>query len=236
MVKRLSGPVILASLLLLSCSGQADVAIRQNGAAEISLEFSLGAHSAALLRSFSALMGARTGPVLDGPALAASISGAPGVAGAELANRDPASIGGSITLTRIDEFLRFPAAPNEGLPFITWDRAGKLAFFLDRETSPVLMALFSAEAGDYLSALMAPCATGDPLSREEYAALLGSVYGRALADEVSAARVGLSVEVPGTITAVRGGDFRGRRARFEIPLLDLLVLDRPLHYEVSWTR
>jgi hypothetical protein len=237
MGKRLSGPAVLVSLLLLSCSGQADVAIRQNGAAEISLDLSLGDHSAALLRSFSSVLGAGPGPVIDGPAVAASISAAPGVAGAELSNRDPASIGGSITLTRIDEFLRPPAASgNAALPFITWDGAGTLAFSLDRETSPALMALFSADVGDYLSALMAPCATGDPLSRQEYVALLGSVYGRALADEVSAARIGLGLEVPGTVTGTLGGSFRGRRARFEIPLLDFLVLDRPLRYEVSWTQ
>jgi hypothetical protein len=33
---------------------------------------------------------------------------------------------------------------------------------------------------------------------------------------------------------VRGGTYRGIEAIFEVPLLDLLVLETPLNYEIRW--
>jgi hypothetical protein len=81
---------------------------------------------------------------------------------------------------------------------------------------------------------MAPAATGEPLSKVEYLDLVGSFYGKALADEIAAARITISIGFPGTVSSVKGGSFSGTQARFNIPLVDLLVLENPLEYEVVW--
>jgi hypothetical protein len=237
MIRYVSLLALAASLCFCSCSGQADAVIRRNGAADLTLDSSLSPRTAALIRSFAALAGDGEGPVIDGPAIAKSVSGAPGVSGAVFLNRDAASVNGTITLTRIDEFLRLSGAGADGsAPFIVWDGAGLLVFSLDRETSPTLLALFSEEVIEYLSALMAPCATGDPISKQEYLALVRSIYGRPVADEISVAQIGIALELPGAVTSIQGGTFRGRRAEFHIPLLDLLVLETPLACEVRWGR
>jgi hypothetical protein len=223
--------------LAFSCSGEAGGVIRQDGAADISLDIALSPRTAALIRSFSTALGGDGGAVIDGPALAESVSAAPGVGRAVFLNRSPTALNGSIALTRLDEFLRPSGAGAAGeIPFITWDGAGRLAFSLNRATSPTLLALFSTEVIDYLSALMAPCATGDTLQKEEYLGLVRSVYGGPVAAEISAARIRLTLEFPGAVTAIQGGTSRGREARFDIPLIDLLVLDTPLAYEVRWNR
>jgi len=36
------------------------------------------------------------------------------------------------------------------------------------------------------------------------------------------------------VQSVRGGTFSGRRAEFSIPLVDILVMETPLSYEVVW--
>jgi hypothetical protein len=236
MIKNLF-PLALA-LLLFSCSGQAEGVIRQSGAAELTLDISLGARTAALIRGFSAMAGADDGaevPILDGPVIAGSIAAAPGVLGAVLINRGPEAVNGTISLSRIDEFLSLPlAGGNSGEPpFIVWDEAGLLVFNLNRNTSPMLLSLLSPDVTEMLSALMAPCATGEIISKAEYLTLVGSIYGRAVADEIGAARIRLILTLPGPVT-VASGAFQGRQARFEIPLLDLLTLDSPLSYEVRW--
>jgi hypothetical protein len=72
------------------------------------------------------------------------------------------------------------------------------------------------------------------LSREEYLALVSSLYGQAVADEISQGSIRASISFPGPISAVKGGTWTGNRAGFDIPLADLLVLETPLVYEVRW--
>jgi hypothetical protein len=81
---------------------------------------------------------------------------------------------------------------------------------------------------------MAPVATGESLTKGEYLALVGSIYGKGVADEITAAKIHAFIDFPGPISSVRGGAYTGRRAVFEVPLLDLLVLESPLNYEIRW--
>jgi hypothetical protein len=72
------------------------------------------------------------------------------------------------------------------------------------------------------------------LRKRDYIALVASVYGKGIADEISQASIRASIEFPGTVLSARGGTFSGRRAEFTIPLVDVLVLETPLRYEVIW--
>jgi hypothetical protein len=105
---------------------------------------------------------------------------------------------------------------------------------LDRRSAPQVLPLISPEVGAYLEALMAPALTGEALSRGDYLALVASVYGRPLAEEIAAGRIRLLLDFPRALTQVRGGTASGKRAEFDLPLLDLLVLETPLVYEASW--
>ncbi|MDR2517311.1 MAG: hypothetical protein LBC88_08040 [Spirochaetaceae bacterium] len=227
------GLCLAVSVPLLSCSGRAEAALTGSGGADITLDFALAPRTAALIRSFSAVLGNGAEPVIDGPAVAESISRAPGVTRAVLLNQDAASLSGTITVARLDQFLALPLDAASA-PFITWDGAGFLSISLNRETAPTLLPLFSVEITEYLSALMAPCASGEIISRRDYLALVASVYGQPVAGEIAAATVRLVVTAPGPVTAIRGGRAEGRAARFEIPLLDMLVLDVPLEYHLRW--
>jgi hypothetical protein len=90
------------------------------------------------------------------------------------------------------------------------------------------------EAVDYLSALMAPAATGEALSKANYLVLVESVYGKPLANEIGTSRVAAVITMPGTVKSVKGGTSSGREARFDIALADLLVLEQPLNLEINW--
>jgi hypothetical protein len=97
-----------------------------------------------------------------------------------------------------------------------------------------LLANLSPDIVDYVSALLAPVATGEELGRGEYLDLVKSMYGAAIAKEIETATVRVSIELPGTATSVRGGTITGRRADFSLPLVDLLVLEKPIVIEVAW--
>jgi hypothetical protein len=189
-----------------------------------------------LIRSFAAMAGGggAEAPVLNGQDISRSLSAAPGVESAGLRNTGPAALEGPVKITNIRDFLA-PARDKKG--FIVLEEGasgGRVQITLNRDLGPDILSLISPELSDYLSALMAPIATGEILSKTEYLELVASVYGEPIAGEMAKASIRASVDLPGQARSVRGGKFSGKRAEFDIPLLDLLVLESPLVYEAAW--
>ncbi|MDR1905010.1 MAG: hypothetical protein LBQ88_22355 [Treponema sp.] len=240
---------MLMLFLCLSCSARIEGALNADGSAEIAIQSSLEAGMASLIRSLSRRTAApQSKPaaeilVLDGQAIARSMAASPGITSVSFVNTASSAIAGTIKVSKIDEFLR-PPGNSRRLNFITYEQkslsasgppgGGRLLISLDRSTGPEIVSLISADAADYLSSLMAPVATGEQLTRQEYMELVTSVYRKETAAEISAARIRAAIEFPGPIVSVRGGTFSGSRAEFNVPLIDLLVLEAPLSYEVVW--
>lgn len=222
-------------ILLPSCSGQINAQLIQNGSGSVQLQANLEPNMTALLRSLRQLGGSGAGPLLDAAAINRSLQAAPGISSSALRNSGQEKIEGTIGISRISDLLNSGANR-----FIRYEAAsggassGKLAIHLDRTIAPQILSQISPEAVDYLSALMAPAATGEALSKGEYLLLVESVYGKALAAEIAASTVTAAITLPETVKSVKGGTSSGREARFDIPLTDLLVLERPLDYEITW--
>ena len=227
-------PLLAVFALLSSCSGRITAQLVQDGSGSLQLQAGLEPNMTALLRSFRQLGGAQSGPLLDAAVLNRTLQAAQGISSSALRNSGQERIEGTIGISRIGDLLNSGAnrfvryeAPSGASP-------GRLAIRLDRTIVPQILTQISPEAVDYLSALMAPAATGEALSKGEYLLLVESVYGKALATEISVSRVTAAITLPGTVKSVKGGTSSGREARFDIPLADLLVLEEPLDYEITW--
>jgi hypothetical protein len=172
--------------------------------------------------------------LINAPAIAFSLSHAPGVAQAGFRNTGPASLEGPVKISSAGDFL----APSGKAGFISFQEnpggGGRAAIAINRETAPDMLGLISPDVTYNLMLLFAPIATGDRLSKEEYLTQVRLIHGEAVAAEISRARIQASVEFPGPLVSVKGGAFSGRKAEFTIPLVDLLVLEEPLNYEVVW--
>ncbi|MDR1031376.1 MAG: hypothetical protein LBL76_10960 [Treponema sp.] len=228
---------LIAVLVLgVSCSAQVQGVLHQDGSADLKLHASLEPRMAALIRSLSRLSGGSSEQVLNAAAIGESMASAPGIKSVALRNTNPTTIEGTISILKVDAFLAVPGN-SEHTKFITYEQTtagGKLQITLDRNSGPRILTLLSTDVQDYLSALMAPVATGETLSQREYLALVQSVYGKAVAEEIAAARIQVTIDFPGSISTIRGGRFAGNQAEFTMPLVDILVLERPLVYEVYW--
>jgi hypothetical protein len=223
-----------AASLSISCATRITGPLRADGSAELNITASLEPRTANLIRSLASVSGtvSQGSLVVNGPAIAQSMSAAPGVASVTLRNTAPAAVEGLVRVSKINDFL---ASGSRG--FINFEQnsgGGRMLINVNRQTSPQILSLFSSEISDYLSALMAPIATGEVLTRAEYLDLVTSVYNRGVSDEISASRVYIEVSLPSAVRSVRGGTFSGRQAIFDVRLLDLLVLETPLSYEVVW--
>jgi hypothetical protein len=237
--------LLTAILFLLGgCSGRIDGKLHRDDSAELSLEINLEPRMAAMLRSLSSLGGASraqanpNAPVISGPAIARSMAAAPGILSADLKNTSPTGIAGTISASRVDGLFTLPGAP-EWKRFVALEDVEetgnrRLRILLDREIAPQLLAMISADVRDYLSALIAPAATGETLSKAEYLELVEDFFGKALAEEIAAAKIAVVIGFPGPIKSAKGGTFDGTSATFTIALADILVLETPLEYEVVW--
>ncbi|MDR0403059.1 MAG: hypothetical protein LBH35_05655 [Treponema sp.] len=230
--------VLAALIVFSSCSASVSGTLRQDSSGSLSFTAALEPKTAAMIRAFGAFRKKSAGPVLDGQSISRSLGAAPGIVSAAVKNTAPEAIEGTILVSRAGDFLA-SSDPGKNLlryePAQTGGRAGgRLAVHLDRESGPEILRRMSDEAADYLSVLMAPIATGEALGRAEYLELAASVYGEDVAAEIGAARFKAVLTVPAAVKSVKGGSFSGREARFDIPLLEILVLETPLDYEINW--
>jgi len=230
--------ILILCLTLFSCAARIDGALAADGSAQLSVRMSLEAGVTALIQRLSSAAGQQGQPVLDGPALARSLTSAPGISSVSFRNTSVSAIEGQVRISRISDFLASADTERDARRrFITFEQGrsgGRCAVTINRENGHVMLDFFSSEIADYLNALMAPIATGDEMTKPEYLELVASFYNRNIANEIASTRIRVAIDFPGTITNVRGGTFSGRRASFDIPVLDLLVLETPLVYEVTW--
>jgi hypothetical protein len=241
--------LLLSAVFFLSCSTQVNGTIRRGGSAELKVRAALEPKMNALLMKISLVLGNGKAPddiVLDGHGIGLSLAAAPGIASASFRNISPVVIEGAVAVSRIDQFLA--SAESREAPFIIYEEAapggsgvsggqgsgGRLKISLDRSAAARIIPLISPDVADYLSGIFAPVVTGDVLSKEEYLSLVSSFYGKDIAAEIAAARIRLSLELPGPVVFVRGGTSSGNRVEFDAALTDILVLERPVDYEVSW--
>jgi hypothetical protein len=207
-------------------------AISQDGSAALSLNAALQPRMTAMIRAFTSATGQPDEPILDGMAIAGSMHNAPGIASILLINTTPSAVEGMIKISNINDFLSSAANSNK---FVSYDEtANRCQININRGNAAEILALLSPEIAEYLNALMAPVVTGEEMSKTEYLELVSMFYNSAISEEIAASSIRASVEFPGLITEVKGGTFSGRRADFNIPLLDILVLETPLEYQVNW--
>jgi hypothetical protein len=239
MIKNIFLAVVTMALLpaFSSCASRINGTLMAEGQADLAIQAELKPNMSALIGRFAALSGtAKPGaPLLDGPSLAASMSKAPGVASVSFANKTPSSIEGPVKISRISDFLSSGKA-NGIINFEQKNAAGEgyCSVNISLASGPWVIGLLSPEISMYLNALMAPIATGEKMTKTEYLTSVASIYGKDIADEIASSSIRASVDFPGAIQRIKGGTFAGRKADFEIPLLDILVLEKPLSYEVVW--
>ena len=223
---------ILAVAALSSCSARFSVKLQGAEGASVDLDASLGPRTATLIANLAGASGAAASgaaSVLDASSLTKSLRAVPGIASAALRNTDRRTVAGSVSVSELDRFLspRFARLERSA-------SGGRVSFYLDRSSAPAVLSSISPELMDYLTALMAPAATGEAMGAAEYLSVVASVYGEGVAEELRAGRLRASVELPGPARSSRGGTVSGTRVDFSVPVVDLLVLEKPIELDAAW--
>ena len=228
-------------IVFASCSAQINGSLMASGQAELYISASLEPKMTSLLSRLADFSGTAKpeASFLDGPAISASFAKSPGITSVLLKNISKNAIEGPVIISRIQDLLNDETDGNKLKKFVDFvqqspSAPGRCSINIDLDSGPALLALISPDISDYLSALMAPIATGERLSKSEYLLLTASVYGKNIADEINGSAVKFAVEFPGQVQRVSRGSFSGKKAECSIPLLEILVLEQPFNYEAVW--
>lgn len=218
------------SLLLASCSFSMTATLRSDNQIEISYSGAVKPKMAELLTGFNSSPGAKNSPLISAVSVSASLQKIAELSRISVKETEAQTLVGSLWITDPEKLShRFPVVSHQLGP-----GESVLIFTISKESAPQLLSLFAQDVRDYLDALMAPVVSGENMSNAEYLSLVSSVYGKTIAQEIESSRLALDIKVPGKISKVIGGAAAGSRASFSISLVDLLVLQKPLIYQVHW--
>ena len=103
--------------------------------------------------------------------------------------------------------------------------ARSLAITVSPASCAKLYKLLPDTLQSYIDLFMAPVFLGEAVPKDEYVDLIASVYGKALADEASRAKIKISFFAPNGEKAVK---------TIECPLVDLLTAAKPLVFSAAW--
>ena len=230
---------LTAALLLASCSASVSSAIKSDGSARISIEAEMPTAVAAKFRKFASAGGSSQSPaqlsIFDPVAIRKSLEARPGIDIVELSQPSPDSIRLVLTARNLRDLAASPDFENAGIFSVErGQNSTEFRFRLERGKIKPLSALFSGIDPNLMDALSPPALEEDPLSLAEYKTMLKSVLGEKAMPAMEAAVIRLSITAPGKVLASGGGSLSGSTLTATIPVLEILVLDRPVEAWLSW--
>lgn len=100
-----------------------------------------------------------------------------------------------------------------------------LSLTLSPRTIQTFAASLSPEMQMYLGLFMAPVFTGEKLTSDEYTGLIACLYGTDLAQELSNAKMNITLQSP---------QGKSKKSVFTIPLVEFLTLQEDKTYSIKW--
>ena len=224
--------------MCVSCTLNLSGTVRANAeggaAADLNVKATVKKNTAFLLDALNEDGGSSA---IDAAYINEGLAASPGIALAALKNKSAAEIEGKINISHLETMLaaqKSAAAGRDGIGYTKTADGGVFTVKLNRKNGAAILTNLSQEFADYVSVFFAPIATGEELSKQAYLDLLRDVYGKPVADEVNASVITLSLDFQAVIKSAQGVRYSGSRARIELPLVDLLVLENEITYEITW--
>jgi hypothetical protein len=139
---------------------------------------------------------------------------------------------------RVTDLAAFAASPEIAATGLLRLRSGtgwsELSLRLERGKGDALAALFPGIDPALLEALSPPLLSADELSRSEYREMLASILGERTMAVIDTSPVRLSLAAPGPVISSSGGRLSGSVLELSIPVLELLVLEKPIELSIRW--
>ncbi len=234
------GAAFLASALLLAgCSGSVAAALKADGGARVSISAEIPAPLAAKFRKLSQAGSGEAirddAPLFDIEAIRESAAERPSIRIASVQRPSPESIKAEMDILSLEELAASKELAGSG--FLKVAKGGgwrELSIRLDRGAAASAASLFPGIDPYLMEALSPPALEEDPVTADEYRMMLKSVLGEKAMPSMEAAAISVSLTAPGKVLESAGGALSGRVLTAKIPIIDALVLERPIEIRIRW--
>jgi hypothetical protein len=231
---------IVCALVLFSCSASQSLVIAADGSGTFSMHAEVSALLKDYLVSLAGISGTsgplKDGRVFDAAAITKDLQSRPGI----VVQKASAPASNVLDLELGFDSLQDLAGTREALKdagaisIVDEQDRSTLRLHLDRTTWGQLARLFPP-LRDPLIAQLGPQADGN-VTDDDYLAMIRFSIGDAAPALLKKSFLTLTVQPEGQIISQSGGTVSDGIVTFRIPVLRVLVLDRPLDYSVTWAR
>jgi hypothetical protein len=238
----LAAAFLVVTLLFSACSAQVSSTIKADGGARVSVQAEIPAPLSAKFRKLAASGASSStkaqeanGPFFDAAAIRKSLVAKPGVEIVELTQPDPDSIHLVISARNLETLASSSDLKGTGLIKVTHGSGWtECRFSLARGDAKGLSALMPGIDPYLLDAISPPALEEDPVTVAEYKTMLKSVLGEKAMPAMEAAAIRLSITAPSVVISSGGGVLTGSTLNASIPIIDALVLEKPLDIWMRW--
>lgn len=232
----LGAAFLVVALLFASCSTQASSVIKADGSARISVSAEIPEALAARLRKLASAGGSSTPPAfLDEGAIRSAIAKRPGLSILSLEKKGPYSLKLELSARSLEELAASPDIKKAGLLSISKGQGWtECRFRLTRGPNGALSTLMPGLDPDLLDAISPPALEEDPVTVAEYKTMLRSVLGDKAMPAMEEAALKLSIAAPGAVLDSGGGSLSGSTLSARLPIIELLVLEKPVELWIRW--
>jgi hypothetical protein len=235
------GAAFLAfALLMAGCSGDVAAALRADGSARVSVQAEIPSLLAAKFRKLEQSSGGDTGaaaPLFDVDAIKKAAAERPWMRVASLSRPSPESIKAELDVLAMDKLAASKDLAGTG--FLTLSKGpgwAEVKIRLDRGSAAAAAKLFPGIDPYLMEALSPPALEEDPVTAAEYRTMLRSVLGEKAMPAMEAAAIAISLTAPGKILESAGGSIEGGALKARIPIIDALVLEKPIEIRLRWAQ
>jgi hypothetical protein len=238
---RFRAPVALAfaavTVLLAACSVNQTLVIKADGSGTTSLRVV----TTKLLRDYildlqqvTGTTAPANGSIYDVPKLQKELSARPGITVKKIASPSPDVLEVDLAYRSVDEVYGSVESVKKSGILVYAESAGQksLKVHIDRKNFKELSSVFPAMNSAAFEGI-AP-QEQDTITESEYLEMIEFTLGKDGPAAVKASSFDLVVKPEGTIVSQTGGSVANGAVTFRIPLIRLLVLDKPLDYTLVW--
>jgi len=234
------GASFLALILFLgSCSAKLSGSLRRDGGCRVDFQVSTPAPIAAKLRKLGEAGGSAAGsPLISTEAIRSSIASRRELELIELKQDSPDAVRGTVTVRSLAELAASPELAGSGiLSRSTGPGWTELRVRLARGQSLALSALLPGLDPYLLDALSPPALETEEegVSASEYRTMLKSILGEKAMPAMEEATIRVALTAPGPIRSAGGGMLDGNTLNVKIPVIDALVLEKPIEFWIRWS-
>lgn len=227
--------LLLSAGLLSSCNAAVDAGIRADGSARLGIAAEVPPVLGAKLRKLSGA--APEAPLFDEAAVRSSAKGRPGLSVVSLAPTGNDGLKAEFAASSLKALAAEPELASSGL--LTYSEGpgwAELRVRLARGGGREALDLFPFVDPYLVEALSPPALEEDPVTADEYRQMLKSVLGDKALAALETTSLGLRIQAPAAVLSSGGGSLSGTELRVALPVMELLVLEKPVEFWLRWKR